>query len=42
MTILLLKTFLTHFQQNDWNVLTCVWVTSYIQIIREMSMTKLM
>ena len=40
-TVLRLKTFLTHFQQNDWNNLTCVRTTSYIRIIHEIFMTKL-
>ena len=29
-TALRLKAFLTHFQQNDWNILNCVRGTSYI------------
>ena len=40
--VLQLKAFLTHFQQNDCNILTCVRTTSYIRIIHEIFMTKLM
>ena len=41
-TLLLSKTFLTHFQQNDLDILTCVRATSYIRIIHEIFRTKLM
>ena len=41
MTVLRLKAFLTHFQQNDWNILTFVRA-SYIRVIHEIFMTILM
>ena len=41
-TVLRLKAFLTHFQQNDWYMLTCIRTTSYIWIMHEIFMKKLM